>query len=387
VSFEVRVPESSRPAIALSANTAWFITNFCGALIKGLTAAGYRPIAVAPADAAGSGALESLGAEFHSVRIDRSGVNPVADLRLLGEYRRLLAALRPAAYLGFTIKPNIYGSIAARQSGIPSIATVSGLGTAFIRSGPLQTVVTGLYRFAFRNAATVFFQNQDDRSLFVKRRLVCAAQARVIPGLGIDLDRFGPAALPAGPPIFLLIARLLRDKGVAEFVEGARMLRLRLPGARFQLLGPIDHDNRTAITSGELAGWVEEGVVEYLGATDDVRPFIAGASAIVLPSYREGMPRALLEGAAMGRPLIAADVAGCRDVVEDGVNGYLHEVRDAASLADAMERLANLPSAQRSAMGAAARRKVQQRFSDEIVVREYLDLLAAVAPASQRTPC
>jgi glycosyltransferase involved in cell wall biosynthesis len=196
----------------------------------------------------------------------------------------------------------------------------------------------------------------------------------VLPGSGVDLSRFAPAVPNDGPPVFLLVARLLRDKGVIEFVQAARSLGSQ--GMHFQLLGPIDEGNRTAIGRLELERWVEEGVIEYLGVTDDVRPFLAAATAVVLPSYREGMPRSLLEAAAMGRPLIAADVPGCRDLVEDGVNGYLCTVRDPVSLASAMRRLAALPPTDRIAMGEAARRKVQEQFSEELVIEAYLEVLA-----------
>jgi glycosyltransferase involved in cell wall biosynthesis len=180
--------------------------------------------------------------------------------------------------------------------------------------------------------------------------------------------------------IFLLVSRLLGDKGIREYVEAARMLRERLPDARFQLLGPIDEGNRTAIRRDELDRWIGDGVVEYVGSTDDVRPRIASASAIVLPSYREGLPRSLLEGAAMARPLIATDVPGCREVVENGVNGFLCAAREARSLAEAMAKLAELPVTQRQAMGAASRRKVQERFSEAVVIRAYLDELARLRP-------
>jgi glycosyltransferase involved in cell wall biosynthesis len=230
----------------------------------------------------------------------------------------------------------------------------------------------------------VFFQNDEDRQLFVGRGLVRPDQARILPGSGVDLEQFAPAAPAEGPPTFLFIGRLLRDKGVLEFVEAARLLRPPLPDARFHLLGPIDEGNRTAISRTELNSWTAEGVVDYLGTSDDVRPYIAGATAVVLPSYREGLPRSLLEAAAMARPLIAADVPGCREVVEDGSNGYLCAARDPASLASAMQRMAGLSSTERLAMGEAARRKVQERFNEEFVVQAYLDVLAGLDTAKPR---
>ena len=322
--------------------------------------------------------MSELDIPWIRLPMDRSGLNPVSDFLLWAAYRKLLKRIRPSALLSFTVKPNIYGSLAAASLGIPAMPNVSGLGTAFIRGGPLQRLVSGLYKLAFRRADVVFFQNPDDRRLFVDRRLVREGQARLLPGSGIDLDRFVPGPLPEGPVTFLLIARLLGDKGVREYVEAARLARPRLPDARFQLLGPIDDGNRTGIGGDELDRWVRDGAVEYLGAADDVRPFIAAATAIVLPSYREGLPRTLLEGAAMARPLIASDVPGCRELVDDGINGYLCEVRDPQSLADAMVKLARLGGSQRCTMGAASRLAVEDRFGEPLVISAYLDELARI---------
>nr|NUR38428.1 glycosyltransferase family 4 protein [Sphingomonas sp.] len=375
---------SAKRTVVLSANSDWNIANFRGGLIRALRHAGYEPVIIAPPVPAADQRMRELDVERIAVPIQRSGLNPLADLALLLRYRGLLKRLRPAAYLGYTIKPNVYGSLAAASLGIPAIPNVSGLGTAFIRNGPLQQIVKRLYRIGFRRAPVVFFQNEEDGQLFVDRRLVRPEQARILPGSGVDLERFAPAAPVEGAPAFLLVGRLLRDKGVLEFVEAARELRRELPDARFQLLGPIDEENRTAISRSELNSWVAEGAVDYLGTTNDVRPFVAAATAVVLPSYREGMPRSLLEASAMARPLIAADVPGCRDIVEDGVNGYLCAVRDAGSLASAMRRMAGLPLPDRLAMGESARRKVQERFNEEFVVQAYLDVLAGLDAAKPR---
>ena len=367
--------------IVLSANSDWNIANFRVGLIRALQRAGYTPVVIAPRDELVDARMNELGVERIAIRIERSGLNPFADLMLFRSYRRLLKSLRPAAYLGYTIKPNIYGSLAAALLAIPAIPNVSGLGTSFIRNGPIQKIVTYLYRLGFRRAPVVFFQNEEDCRLFIERRMVKPGQARIVPGSGIDLSRFTPTALRDEPPVFLFVGRLLADKGVAEFVQAARMLRISLPGARFQLLGPIDEGNRTSIGRRELGCWDDEGVIEYLGAKDDVRPFIADASAVVLPSYREGLPRSLLEAAAMARPLIATDVPGCRQVVENGVNGYLCKTRDAGSLALAMKQLAELPQGEKLAMGNAARRKVEDQFSEEHVIRAYLEVLAGLNSA------
>lgn len=333
---------------------------------------------IAPQDPSADAKMRALEVERIPIRVERAGLNPWADLQLMRNYRSLLKQIRPAAYLSFTIKPNIYGSLAAGGLGIAAVPNVSGIGNAFLRRDPVQQVVTRLSRLGLRRAPVVFFQNRDDRDHFVERKIVRADQARLLPGSGVDLDRFTPVPPVDGPTTFLLIARLVRDKGVVEFIEAARMLREELPDARFQLLGGPDEGHRTAIPLADVNRWAGEGLIEYLGPTEDVRPFIASASAVVLPSYREGLPRSLLEGAAMGRPVIGADVPGCREVVEDGANGYLCRVRDSSSLADALQRFARLPDEERAAMGVVARRTVEKKFSEELVVRAYLEVLDEV---------
>ncbi len=374
--------------VVIAANSDWNIVTFRQGLVRAIRKAGYDPLIVAPSDPDAARRMEQLGVDRIPVDIERSGLNPFADVRLFFQYRRLLKKFAPAAFLGFTIKPNIYGCIAARFARVPAVANVSGLGTVFLKSGLLEKLVVPMYRYAFSRADLVFFQNPDDRRLFVERRLVRPEQARIIPGSGINLDHYPSAELPDGPPTFLLIARLLGDKGVREFVEAARSLREEMPGARFQLLGPLDAHNRTSICRGDLDAWVAQGSVEYLGATDDVRPFIADATAVVLPSYREGLPRSLLEGAAMARPLITTDVPGCRELVEDGVSGFLCAAQDPRSLAEAMRRFIRLSPEGRRRMGMAARSTVEESYSEAFVVRAYLDALEELASRfrSARSP-
>ena len=357
----------------MSANSIWNIGNFRSGLIRGLAGQGYKVVVAAPGATGGADQIE--------IAIDRSGVNPLRDAALVLAYLRVLNRVRPAAYLGFTIKPNIYGAIAARMAGVPSIPNVSGLGTAFIGGGGFAWFVGWLYRLAFRRCHVVFFQNPDDRDLFVARRLVRPDQARLLPGSGIDLDRFAP--VDGGSEThttFLLVARLLGDKGVREYAAAARLLKKRMPAVRCQLLGPLDAGNRTAIPRGELDAWIAEGIIDYLGEADDVRPAVARATALVLPSYREGVPRTLLEGAAMGKPLIATDVPGCREIVKEGVNGTLCAPRDHESLADALMRIAELDPRRRAEMGKASRAMVQQRFSETIIIDAYIDALRALPP-------
>ena len=367
-------PAPERPTVVLSTNSGFNLLHFRGALLPALQKAGYRVIAIAPSDAHTS-KLAGRGIDFAPVHMARSGMNPAADLRLLLDYVRVLRRLRPAVYCSFTIKPNVYGSMAARLCGVPSIANVTGLGTAFLAKGALWRLTRSMYRAAFKRSYAVYFHNGDDLRAFVEAGIVKPAQARLIAGSGIDLEHYRPAELPAGAPVFLFIGRLLRDKGVREFVEAARFVKGNRPDARFQLLGEIDPGNRTSVTAAELRSWVEEGVVEHLQEQQDVRPFIGGASAVVLPSYREGMSRALLEAAAMARPLAGSDVPGVRELVEEGVTGARFAPRDAGSLAKAMERIAEASPETLRRYGANAREKVEREFSEETVVQTYLDVI------------
>lgn len=365
----------ANPSVIVSANSLWNIANFRSGLIKAIAAEGFRPVIAAPFEP-GKALPLSQEAELVPLAMDRSGINPFADGSLVARYLNLFRTLRPSAYLSFTIKPNIYGAFAAGLAGIPAIPNVSGLGTAFLQGGALGRLVDMLYRLAFAKCRVVFFQNPDDRALFIDRRIVSESQARLLAGSGVDLKKFTPARPPGiRPPTFLFIGRLLTDKGVREFVEAAQRTKARFPGARFQLLGGLDPGNRSAIGKDELDRWVAEHAIEYLGPTHDVRPHIAEASAVVLPSYREGLPRSLLEGGAMARPLIATDVPGCREIVKDGVTGLLCEVRSASSLAGAMARFIEMGVDQRQALGDAARAKVVSEYDERAVIDAYLEVL------------
>ncbi len=364
--------------VLISINAARNVVNFRAALVRALVADGHEVIAAVPDDGA-LAAVEALGARVAVLPMTSASTSVTGDLALLGRYIRLIRRERPDAYLGWTIKPNTYGSLAARLMGVPRINNVSGLGTVFIRESWVTRVAEQLYRLGLGGSSTVFFQNHDDRNEFEKRALVDPARVEVLPGSGIDAAHYDPAAFPRagdGTIRFLMVARLIRDKGVAEFVEAARIVRALHPQARFALLGFLDVDNATAISRAELEGWVAEGVVEYCGAADDVRPFIGNCDCLVLPSYREGLSRVLLEAGAMARPAIATDVPGCRDVIVPGETGLLCAVRDAASLAESMTALIAMPPAARAAMGRAARAHIAENFDEIRVVKAYRAALA-----------
>ncbi|MDB5693186.1 MAG: glycosyltransferase family 1 protein [Alphaproteobacteria bacterium] len=370
--------------ILISINSSWNIVNFRSGLIRALIADGFRVVALAPPEGVWPERIVALGAEFQPIKIDRQGTSPMRDAALLWRYWQALRRIRPDVLLTYTAKPNVYGSLAARIAGVPVINNVAGLGTAFIRDNWLTRVMEKLYRAAFLRSSTVFFQNEDDLEQFVAAGLAPPDRALVLPGSGIDLTRFVPGARPTAERgdarvTFLLVARLLWDKGLAEYVEAARTIRASRPDVRFQILGPLDAGNRTVVSREEVERWSAAGLVEYLGEAEDVRPHLAAADCIVLPSYREGLPKVLLEGAAMGKPLIATDVQGCRSVVEDGINGFLCAPRSSEALAGAMLRFVDLPEVRRAALGAASRCRVEERFDERLVIQRYREAIRRAA--------
>ncbi len=389
--------------VAIVLNTSWNLYNFRRGLIDALQEAGHTVTLIAPEDEH-SAPLRELGYNLITVRMDRRGIHPGRDLAYLRELYRVYREVRPAVVLHFTVKPNIYGTVAAHLLGIRAVNTVSGLGTVFLKKGAVSWVAQQLYRTTFRWADRVLFHNPDDHDLFVARGLVAADRAAVVPGSGVNVHHYSPSIAPLPPPVsilrypvsvppsplsrlrppfsvipspftFLVIARLLVDKGITEYAEAARLLRQRGVNARFQLLGARDPQHRRGIPDATVDGWISEGLIDYLGTTDDVRPFVAQADAVVLPSYREGLPRTLLEAASMEKPLVTTDTPGCRHVVTNGHNGLLCPARDAAGLADAMHRLQQLTPAERQRMGQRGRTLVTQRFSEEYVINQYLSIV------------
>ncbi len=314
-----------------------------------------------------------------------TGLSPIADFATWRSYAALFRRVRPIAFLGFTAKPNIYGSLAAQRYGIATINNISGLGRVFTSRSLLTVLVEWLYKVAFRRARVVFFENRDDSRLFLERGIVRPAQVVDLPGAGLDLGHFAPVANTdrRGEFTFLFAARLLWDKGVQQFVDAAREVRDRHPGTRFQILGFVEPPDRSAVPIQQLEEWHGEGVIEYLGSAKDVRPHIAEADCVVLPSfYREGVPRILMEGAAMAKPVITTDMPGCRDAVDHEVTGLLCHPRSSASLTGVMLRMVEMAPDKRARMGAAGRQKMEIEFRDEIVHRAYLDAIGKLGFAT-----
>lgn len=371
--------------IIITVNASWNVFHFRRSLIAAMLADGHRITIIAPYDEHSS-RLIAMGCRFVPLKIDVHGRSPLRDIALFLRFMRHFRREQPDVVLSYTIKNNIFGALAAGALKIPCFPNITGLGTAFLSGSLLQRIAERLYGLAFHNVPAVFFQNRDDRDFFLKKNLVREEQARVLPGSGIDLVRFSPVPLQpcAKRFTFVLIGRLLRDKGILEYVEAARMIRDKHPSARFQLLGAPDAANRSAINARTVKEWVEEGIVEHLGVTADVRPFIAAADCVILPSYREGTPRTLLEAAAMARPVIATDVPGCRQVIDDEVNGLLCKAGDAESLRDAILKFIALPQEAREQMGRNGRKKMEREYDHAFVIKAYINALADLRYAPGR---
>ena len=365
-----------KKTVALCSNYAWTIYNFRMPLIRSLTESGFRVVVITQFDGYEKKIANEVY-ELYPLYISRKGINPFVDIITLFDLFIKLTYIKPDYLLLFTIKPVIYGSIAARINNIPHIVMITGLGTTFILRNWITNVVKSLYRFSLKKASVVFFQNTDDKELFTSNNLVDSKVCKLTPGSGIELDKFKFYNLPNEHNMtFLFIARMLRDKGVIEFVEAARRLKKLYPKINFQLLGPLGVKNRTAISITQMNKWVEEGAIEYLGKTDDVSNFIENSSCVVLPSYREGTSRVLLEAAAIGRPIITSDVTGCREVVDDGINGFLCQAKDSNDLAEKIQKMILLPYESRVKMGLMGRKKVEDEFDQSIVCKIYLDAIA-----------
>lgn len=369
--------------ILLNGICCWDFVNYRRSLIRVLVQAGHSVTIVAAADGH-EATLRASGANVVCQPFNRGSLNPLHDLGLAFGYLVAFRKLSPDVIVSFGIKPVIYGSIAATLLRIRHAAVITGLGSAFATAGWLRRLAGMLYRLGLASAERVFFLNADDQQYFLQHTVVPSAKTALLPGEGIDTHHFSLQEWPSGTPCFLFVGRLIGDKGVREFVEAARTVRESLPQARFQLLGKIDADNPSGVPECEVRTWAASGAVSYLGAHEDVRPFIAASHVVVLPSYREGVPRALLEAAACGRPVLATDVAGCREVVVAGETGWLCAPRSAVALAEAMLAAAGRPPAELAAMGRKGRDHVERRFADAQVCAAYLSFLDGAVGGSGR---
>lgn len=378
---EIFFSPKSAPRIALVASIAWVLWNYRLSMIQALEAAGYEVLLIAAEDDSCQQLSTHTRAHFVPLHeLSRRSLSPWQNLKSLLEMRRLFRQYRPDLVLFFTIRPNTLGNIAAAFTGIRSISTVEGMGISGTHPW-LRRIAQSLYYLAFRHSSNVVFLNQEDLKTFVHQGIVAASKAVLIHGPGLDLGHFAPRPKVGATDktVFIFMARLLSEKGIREYVDAARILKAKGLNLEFHVLGAVDPGNPTSILKDELNSWIKEDIIRYLGFVEDVRPALAEADFMVLPSYyREGVPRSVLEAMSMEKPVITTDNVGCRDTVEEGKNGFLIEPKSVAALTDAMARAYALDAETRTAMGRYSRQMAAQAFGDEWVIPKYLSLIREI---------
>ena len=353
--------------VALIGNNSSGLYDFRHELIVELVKRNCVVTALTPFDMKVSD-LMALGIHVVETPMNRRGIDPAEDLKLLHLYRRLLGTLRPDLAIGYTIKPNIYAAFVCRLLKIPYAANVTGLGSAFQNEGLLKKLVTAMYKVSLKKAKVVFFENCEDMQVFINSRIVKAGKACVLNGAGVDLEHFHPEDYPAGENTrFLFIGRIMKEKGVDELFDAMKRLTVEGVDCSLDILGGFDEDY-----SGKIREYESEGWLKYWGYQEDVRPFIAASHCFVLPSWHEGMANTNLECAASGRPVITSRIHGCMEAVEDGLTGFLCERKDSGSLYAAMKRFCALSMEERRAMGLAGRKRMEAVFDKKQVVNETI---------------
>ncbi|MEB7543267.1 glycosyltransferase family 4 protein [Enterobacter huaxiensis] len=369
--------------IAITANTSWYIYNFRRNTILSLINLGHEIVAVS-SDSDYKEKLESLGCKFKQIKMQRWGKNPFYDLKTIYEFFRVFKNEKVSLTLNFTPKNNIYATFAASILKAKVINNIAGLGVVFIEKSIFSKLVSFLYKTSQKKADYIFFQNEEDKKLFVDLGIVTPENSDRLPGSGVDLSRFEYSEIGTSQNVrFLLVARLIAEKGIRLYAEAAKELNSRYPNLEFCLLGPLDTCSTSAITKKELETWQSENVINYLGFTDHVEDELKKSDCVVLPSYyREGVPKSLLEAAAIGRPIITTDNVGCREVVDDGLNGFLCEPRSLISLVNSLEKFILLSPTEKVNMSIMSREKVQKEFDERIVIEKYLKVIDDLSKSS-----
>lgn len=362
--------------IVMIGNTSWGMLRFRGDLMQKFISLGHKVIVIAPKDLY-SGRIEVLGAIFLDVEVDRKGTNPFKDLAYLIKLTRIILNIKPDIVLSYTIKPILYGILASWLGNVPQkIAITTGLGNTFNSNNLINKLTKFLYKFVLRFSSEVWFLNTDDAETFILNKLVNKNKVFLLPGEGVDIEHFAPTKMNRNGT-FTLISRMLWDKGIGVFVEAARELKKAHYPWNFWLVGPIDPGNPTGIGLAQLQKWHNEGIIKYIGATDDVRSILEQTSCLVHPTYyKEGLPRVLMEACAMGIPCITTEIPGCRDVIADGLNGYLIPPNDHQALAAAILKFMKLDLEAKKSFASECRLKISQNYSSEIINSIYISKLS-----------
>lgn len=370
-----------KKSIVLVTNSTWNIYNFRQSLIKKLLQEGFVVSVVAPVDEYIHYKEKYPEVRHFNLRfMDRDGMNPIKDFLLILELARRYRKIKPDLVMHFTNKPNIYGALASKIAKVKSVAVVTGLGYAFIHNGFVRKVMTWLYRRTGKLHDKFIFENIEDRELFIKLNIVSKSSSVSVKGCGVDTRYYQPQndASPVDTLVFTFIGRLLYDKGIREFVAAAQILKAENPSIEFWIVGELDAGNPSTVDRDELVRWVDAGIIVYHGFMKDIRPLVAKSDCIVLPSYREALPRTITEAMSMERPVITTDTAGCRETVDEGINGYLVTIKSVESLVQAIKKVSGLTEGERKEMGKRGREKAVAQFDDQIIADQIFEVVKSV---------
>ncbi len=378
--------------VVIAQNISFYAWHMRLNLARAIRDAGYEVIFVSSSDKSIVSSDKSLTGDkysrkieeefkYYDINLSRKGTNPFTDLKTIYEFYRVYKKIKPDIVLHYTAKPSIYGTIACHQLNIKTINNIAGLGTLFVKQNFITKIAKKLYKDSQKNATKIFFQNRDDLKMFTDEKLVNASKCDVLPGSGVDTQKFMPMEQKEDNTFrFLLISRMLWDKGIGEYVQSAKNIKKIYKNIEFQLVGFLDTENSaSAVSKEQMKEWTDEGYVNYLGSSDNIQEVVAKADCVVLPSfYREGTPRVLLEGASMAKPIITTDNVGCRDVVDHGVNGYICKIKNSEDLTEKMIKMLRLSSQERNKMGERGREKIIKEFDESIVFKKYIDSIKEI---------
>lgn len=357
--------------IIILENTYYTVLSLRMEILRHFKDKGYEIYVLSKAEKNDIEILEKQG--FHCIPVGTVVLNPIKAVQFFLKLIREIKQIQPDIIFSFTIRPNLFGSIAARLLGLPIVSNVTGTGPLTKDNGFVYRLIRLAYKFAFLRNQRVFFQNEDDYNFFLLNNYVRPNKAILLPGSGVDTEYYSPRPKTKNEFVFLMISRLIKDKGVLDYAYAAELVKKNYPEVKFQLLGPYwkQSSAKNTISEAEVSKWISQGTLDYLGYTLDVRPYIADADCIVLPSYREGCANVLMQGASMSKPLIASDVTGCRNLINDGETGYLCEVRNPESLAGKMTQLYSLAVEKRLEMGKMGREKMIKGYQKKVVLEAY----------------
>ena len=359
--------------ILILSNSSGGLYNFRFELIKKLTDLNYEVFFSVPQDITDNKVklLIETGANFIHTPMNRRGMNPIEDLKLINLYKKIIKDINPDIILTYTIKPNIYGNYVANKLGIPVIMNITGIGSS-LSTGKLKSIIKKMYKYGCSKANTIFFQNEENRNFFISNKLVNERKTILIPGSGVNIEKFKPTEKSSKDNLikFLFIGRLMKDKGIEEYLEAAEKLTKEYSNLEFHILGSFEEEKYRSIIKQN-----KNNRIKYLGTSNDVRNEIREVNCIINPSYHEGMSNVLLEGAAMGKPLIASNIPGCKEIIEDGKNGLLFEPKSVKDLEKKIIKFINLSDEERKKMGQRSREKVKKEFDRNLVIDEYIKVI------------